>query len=444
MPQADVVPRAMVIGAGISGMQAALDIAEAGHEVVLVEAQPYIGGNMARLSETFPTLDCASCILTPRTAEVGRHPRIRLLANSRVERVEGSAGDFRVTVRKKATYVDWDRCTGCGDCVSRCPVKVPSEFERGLGEKKAVSIPFAQAVPYRPTIDPDHCLYITRERCGLCARVCQVEAIDYSQEDQLLTENVGSVVIATGYDLLGLDQLGEYGYGEIPDVIDSLAFERLNSASGPTQGEIRRPSDGKVPEEVVFIQCAGSRDAEKGVPYCSRICCMYTAKHAHLFMHRHPEAQAYIFFMDVRAGGKGYEEFVKRVTDDGAIYLRGRVSRVYQEGDRVLVEGVDTLSQKAISIAADLVVLATAVVPPSGSQDLFDSLRIETDGHGFVTEEHLKMRPARTSVEGIFVTGCARGPMDIPDAVADAGAAAAQALRVLRQDSAVPTAGGEG
>lgn len=443
MAREEVVSRAMVVGAGISGMQAALDIAQAGYEVVLVEAQPSIGGNMARLSETFPTLDCASCILTPRTAEVGRHPRIKLLTNSLVERVQGESGDFRVTIRKKATYIDWDKCTGCGDCISRCPVKVPSEFERGLGEKKAVSIPFAQAVPYRPAIDPQHCLYITRERCGLCARVCPVEAIDYKQEDQLLTENVGAIVVASGYEMMGMEALGEYGYGEIPDVIDSLAFERLNSASGPTQGDIRRPSDGKIPREVVFIQCAGSRDAEKGVPYCSRICCMYTAKHAHLFMHRNPGSSAYIFFMDIRAGGKGYEEFVKRVTDDGAIYLRGRVSRVYQEGQKVLVEGVDTLSQRPVSIEADLVVLATAVVPHPLSQELFDKLSLETDDYGFITEEHPKMSPARTSREGIFVTGCARGPRDIPDAVADAGAAAAQALKILRRTATVP-AGGEG
>ncbi len=436
--------RALVIGAGISGMQTALDIASAGFEAVLVERQPSIGGNMARLSETFPTLDCASCILTPRTAEVGKHPGIKLLTNSQVEGVEGQAGDFTVTIRRRATYVDWDRCTGCGDCIAKCPMKVPSPFEQGLGQKKAISITFAQAVPYRPVIDPDSCIYLQRGRCGLCAKECPVDAIDYEQEDQIFTEQVAAIVIATGYQLMGLDQLGEYGYGAIPDVIDSLGFERLNSASGPTTGEIRRPSDGRVPREVVFIQCAGSRDPEKGVPYCSRICCMYTAKHAHLFRHRHPEGEAYVFYMDVRAGGKGYEEFVKRVTDSGVVYLRGRVAKVYQEGDKVRVIGVDTLSNTPLTIDADMVVLATAVVPSAETARLTEVLGVATDEHGFVQERHAKLAPASTSVDGVFVTGCARGPRDIPDVVADGGAAAGQVLGLLRGLTAVAAGGGAG
>jgi len=424
-----VEKKALVIGGGISGMQAALEIANAGYPVILVEKEPCIGGRMAQL------LDCASCILTPRTVEVGRHPDIQLLAYSQVESVEGNVGNFTVKIRRKAAYVDWDKCTGCGECTTKCPVKVPAEFERGLGERRAIYVTFPQAVPYRPVIDADNCWKLTRDKCGVCARICPVGAVDYEMKDQIIEEQVGAIVLATGYSTLPKEELAEYGYGKIPDVIDGLQFERLNSASGPTAGEVRRPSDGKIPKEVVFIQCAGSRDQEKHKPYCSKICCMYTAKHARLFKHKVHDGQAYIFYMDIRAGGKGYEEFVQRaVEDDGALYLRGRVSRVFQDGDKVMVWGVDTLSGKRVEIAADLVVLATAIVPRPEAKELAQALKVGTDEHGFMSEVHPKLRPVESITQGIFLTGACQAPKDIPDSVSQAGAAASKVLSLFARD----------
>ncbi|MGE5572463.1 MAG: 4Fe-4S binding protein [Bacteroidota bacterium] len=427
-----VTRRALIIGAGIAGMQAALDIAEAGHEVVLVERLPHIGGHMAQLSETFPTLDCSQCILTPKTSEVGRHPRIKLLTNSEVESVSGYVGNFTVRVRRKATYVNWDLCTGCGLCTEKCPSRTSSAFERGLVKEPAISIAFPQAVPHKPAISAEACRHFTKGKCGVCEKVCPVGAIDFEQQDVLFEENVGAVVVATGYDLHPKAKVGEYGYGVYPDVIDGLEFERLNSASGPTQGQIRRPSDGKVPKEVVFIQCVGSRDQENGYPYCSKICCMYTAKHARLYKHKVSDGQPYVFYMDIRAGGKGYEEFVQHATEEeGVLYLRGRVARVFQDGDALVVFGVDTLSGKKVEIRADMVVLATAIVPASGAKELARVLKTATDQYGFFSEAHPKLRPVESLTRGIYIAGCAQAPRDIPDTVTQAGSAAAKVLALF-------------
>ncbi len=427
-----VTRRALVVGAGIAGMQAALDIADAGFEVVLVERLPYIGGHMAQLSETFPTLDCSQCILTPKTSEVGRHPRIKLLANSEVEGVSGYVGNFQVRVRRKATYVNWDLCTGCGACSEKCPSEAKSGFERGLAAEPAISIAFPQAVPHRPVIRPEACRHFTKGKCGVCEKVCPVGAIDFSQQDRAVEEKVGAIVVATGYDLHPKARIGEYGYGVSPDVIDGLEFERLNSASGPTQGAIKRPSDGKVPKEVVFIQCVGSRDRENGYPYCSKICCMYTAKHARLYKHKVPDGQPYVFYMDIRAGGKGYEEFVQHaMEEEGVLYLRGRVSRVFQDGDSLVVFGVDTLLGRKIEIRADMVVLATAIVPSEGAKDLARLLKASTDEYGFLSEAHPKLRPVESLTRGVFVAGCAQAPKDIPESVTQAGSAAAKVLALF-------------
>ena len=430
-----ITKKALVIGGGISGMQAALDIANSGYEVVLVEKTSSIGGRMSQLSETFPTLDCASCILTPKTVEVGHHPNIKLLTYSEVEAVEGYLGNFKVKIRRKTAFVDWDKCTGCGLCSEKCPTKVPSEFERYMGPRKAIYIPFPQAVPKKPIIDSENCIYFKTGKCRLCEKQCPTGAIDYNQKEKFIEENVGVIIVATGYDLLSKESIGEYGYGKYKDVIDGLQFERLLSASGPTSGEIKRPSDGKIPKEVVFVQCVGSRDPEHGMPYCSKFCCMYTAKHALLYKHVVHDGQAYVFYIDIRSGGKGYEEFVQRaIEDEKILYLRGKVSRIFQDsGDdgKLIVWGVDTLTGKKIEIAADMVVLAMAAVPNVGVKELAKKLKISTDAHGFITEAHPKLRPVETLTAGIFLTGCAQAPKDIPETVAQASGAAARAITIL-------------
>lgn len=431
-----VTRQALVIGGGIAGMQAALDIADAGYNVALVERLPYIGGHMAQLSETFPTLDCSQCILTPKSSEVGSHPNIDLFTNSEIHAISGYVGNFDVVIRRKAAYVNWDVCNGCGLCMEKCPVKTDSDFELRLAKTKAVSIAFPQAVPNRPVINSEVCRHFTQGKCGVCEKVCPVGAINFRQEDAIIDRKVGAVVVATGYDLHPKTRVGEYGYGVAKDVIDGLEFERLNSASGPTQGEIRRPSDGKIPKEVVFIQCVGSRDQENGYPYCSKICCMYTAKHARLYKHKVPDGQPYVFYMDIRAGGKGYEEFVQRATEEeGVLYLRGRVSRVFEEDGKIVVFGVDTLSNKKVEIHADMVVLATAIVPAHGQTELARLLKISTDEWGFLSEAHPKLRPVESLTRGIYIAGCAQAPKDIPDSVTQAGSAAAKVLALFSSDT---------
>ena len=429
-----VTRKALVVGGGIAGIQAALDIANAGFEVILVEKSPSIGGHMAQLSETFPTLDCSQCILTPKMVEVSRHPRIRLLAYSEVVEVSGFVGNYRVRIRKKPTYVNPEKCNLCGECAKVCPVRVPNEFDRGLSLRAAIYIPFPQAIPSSYTLDEENCLGIVPLRCGKCAEVCEAKAIDFDMHEEILEEEVGAIVLATGYELYPKEAMAEYGYGTIPDVIDGLEFERLLSASGPTRGEIRRPSDGRVPKEVVFIQCSGSRDPEHHKPYCSKICCMYTAKHALLYRHSVPDGKAYVFYIDIRAGGKDYEEFVNRAMEDERIlYIRGKVAKVFREGDKVVVWGADTLTGKRVEVRADLVVLAQAIVPSPGTEELARKLRIACGAEGFLKEAHPKLRPLEALTAGIFLAGAAQGPKDIPEAVAQASGAAAKAVALLSQ-----------
>ncbi len=435
-----VTKRALVIGGGVAGIRAALDIANAGYPVTLVERQPALGGNMARLSETFPTLDCSQCILTPLMVEASRHPNVELLTHAEVDEVGGFVGNFKVRITKKPRYVVEDLCTGCDDCAEACPATVPNEFDLGLSWRKAISIPFPQAVPAVYTLDADACVNsnLVSENggyrvlaCERCSLACGPKAIDYDQRPETVERQVGAIVVATGYELWGADQAAEYGHGRYPDVLNGLEFERLLSASGPTLGEVRRPSDGTVPKDVVFIQCVGSRDPRNGLPYCSRICCMYTAKHALIYKHKVPDGNAYVFYMDVRAAGKGYEEFVTRVMEEEhALYVRGRVSRVVQEDGKLRVFGADTLSGRPVEVAADLVVLATAVVAsPNG--ELARTLRTPTDAYGFFQEAHPKLRPAETLAAGVFIAGSAQAPKDIPDTVAQASAAASKALELL-------------
>jgi heterodisulfide reductase subunit A len=431
-------PRVLVIGGGITGITAALDLAEAGNEVVMVERLPSVGGRMLQLSETFPTLDCAQCTLTPRTVETGQHPNIKLLAYSEVVGLEGEAGNFKVRIRRKPSYVDFKKCTGCGACQEACPKKVKTNpFERGVGVKKAIYTLSPQAIPNKPVIDAENCRFLTSGKCGVCKKICPVGAIDYEMKESFVEEEVSAVVVATGFDLYPLSALPEYGYGEIPDVIDGLAMERMCSASGPTGGEVRRPSDGKVPESVVFIQCVGSRDPAHHKPYCSRICCMYTGKHARLYKHKVHHGKAFVLFMDIRATGKGYEEFIQQsVEEEGLVYLRGRVSKLYQDGKEIVVEGVDTLLGKAVEIRADMVVLATAIVPGPGQEELAKALGIETDLNGFLKESHYKTGSMDTGKEGIFIAGCAQGPRDIADSSAHGSAAASRVQALLARTKA--------
>jgi heterodisulfide reductase subunit A len=421
-----VTKKALVIGGGIAGITASLSLAKMGVPVILVEKTPSIGGKMAMLHETFPTLDCAQCILTPLMAEVARHPLVKIYTLTEVESVEGYVGNFKVKLRVKPRGVRVGECRLCGFCERVCPVEVPSEFNRGLSKRKAVYIPFAQAIPAAYTVDFEHCT-----KCGRCVKVCPTKAIDLDQREEVVEETVGAVIVATGYDLYTGEKLPEYMYGAENDVVDSLQFERILDVQGPTRGEIKRPSDNRPVKRVVFIQCAGSRDINH-LPYCSKICCMYTAKHALLFMERVPGGEAYVFYIDVRAGGKGFEEFIKRAQEHGAVYIKGRVSRVYRDretGD-VIVEGYDLLDNREVVIRADLVVLALGVVSAL-DRKLAESLKIPVDQYMFVSEIHPKLRPVETPVSGVLVAGTAQGPKDIPESIAQAASAAAKAAELL-------------
>jgi heterodisulfide reductase subunit A len=432
-----VTKTALVIGGGIAGIQAGLDIANAGHKVIMVEREPSIGGHMSQLSETFPTLDCSQCILTPRMVEVAQHPNITLYTYSELEGIEGFIGNFKAKIRKKARCVDEKLCTGCGMCTQKCPTKkIPSEFNTGLGLRSAIYVPFPQAVPNKPVIDKDHCTFFQKGKCKVCEKVCPAKAIRYDQEDEIIEVDVGAVVLATGFDVLGTDFFPEYGYGRYRDVINGLQFERLASASGPTIGVIQRPSDGKVPETVVFVSCAGSRDPAKGIEYCSKICCMYTAKHAMLYKHKVHEGNAYVFYMDIRAGGKMYDEFVRRaIEEDDVKYVRGRVSRIYEEDGKLVVKGVDTLlDHEPLEIRADMVVLATAGVANSGAEELAQKLHVSYDQYHFFAEAHPKLRPVETNTAGIFLAGACQSPRDIPETVSQASGAASKVAGLFSQD----------
>jgi Heterodisulfide reductase, subunit A and related polyferredoxins len=432
-----VTKTALVIGGGIAGIQASLDIANTGHKVILIEKDPSIGGHMSQLSETFPTLDCSQCILTPRMVEVAQHPNITLYTYAELESLEGFIGNFKVKIRKKSKSLDEKLCTGCGMCTTKCPVKkIPSEFNEGLGKRTAIYVPFPQAVPNKPVIDRKNCTYYIKGKCKVCEIVCPTGAIRFDQEDEIVEKEIGAIVIATGFTVKQPDFFPEYGYGKYADVITGLQFERLASASGPTLGEIRRPSDGKVPEKIVFLACAGSRDPAKGIPYCSKICCMYIAKHAMLYQHKVHGGKSYVFYMDIRAGGKQYEEFVRRaIEDDGVNYIRGRVSKIYEKNGKLIVSGVDTLlNAMPVEIEADMVVLATAGVANEGAEELAQKLHISYDPYKFFAEAHPKLKPVETNTAGIFLAGACQAPRDIPESVAMASGAAVKVAGLFSQD----------
>ena len=432
---APVTRKALVIGGGIAGIQAALDIADAGYEVMLVEKKPSIGGHMIQLSETFPTLDCSQCILTPKMVQASKSENINLMINSEVEEVDGYIGNFNVKIKQKAQLVDPDKCNMCDDCTDICPVLVPDEHEEGLAWRKAIYVPFPQAIPATYSIDEDNCLGLDPIACGKCKDVCEAEAINYDAKPKIIEEEVGAIIIATGYDLYPVEELAEYGYGKYPDVITSLQFERILSATGPTGGEVLRPSDGKVPQEVAFIHCCGSRDPDRHLPYCSKICCMYSTKHAKLYKHKVPEGQPYNFYIDIRSGGKQYEEFVQQgVEEEELVFIRGKVARIYQDGDKMIIKGMDTLSGESIQLEADMVVLAMGIQPTLGTGDLAQKLKLNTDENGFMVEAHPKLRPVESIQAGFFLAGTTQGPRDIPETVSQASGAASKALALLSSD----------
>ena len=433
-----VIKRALVIGGGIAGIQTALDIADAGYKVDIVEKSPSIGGRMSQLDKTFPTLDCSACILTPKMVEAAAHENITIHTYSEVEKVSGFVGNFTVDIRKKARYVDLNKCTGCGVCQEKCPSKKTlNEFNRGLNTRTAIYTPFAQAIPNVPVIDAASCIKMKTGKCGICEKFCQAGAIDYIQTDEIVTEQYGAIVVATGFDTIKLDKYGEYAYNESKDVITSLELERIMNAAGPTKGHLERLSDGKAPKEIVFIQCVGSRCADsRGKPYCSKICCMYTAKHAMLIRDKYPDTNVTVFYIDVRTPGKNFDEFYRRAVEDyGVNYIKGQVGKVAPQNDgSLLVQGVDLLENKQILKKADMVVLATAIEPNPDVRKIATMLTASIDTNNFLTEAHPKLRPVESPTAGVFLSGVCQGPKDIPETVAQAGAAAVKVIGLLAKD----------
>ncbi len=433
-----VTKRALVIGGGIAGIQTALDIADAGFPVDIVETKPTVGGKMAQLDKTFPTLDCAACILTPKMVDVAQHEKIRIFSYSEVTDIKGFVGNFNVTIKRKARYVNEDVCTGCGACTEKCPMKnVPNEFNLGMDNRRAIYIPFAQAVPKVATIDPDHCNMLKNGKCGVCAKVCTAGAIDYKQQDTYIEEQYGAIVAATGFNPISMDKYDEYAYNQSKDVITSLEFERLTNAAGPSAGKLVRPSDGKHPHTIVFVQCVGSRcaAASKGKEYCSKICCMYTAKHAMLTRDKYPDTDVYVFYIDVRTPGKNFDEFYRRAVEEyGVHYIKGMVGKVTPEGDKLIVQASDLLADKQLHIEADLVVLAAAIEPDKSARPLATMLTASMDTNDFFTEAHPKLRPVESPTAGVFLSGACQGPKDIPETVSQAGAAASKVIGLLSKD----------
>ena len=418
----------MVVGAGIAGIQASLDLANRGFNVYLVEKEPSIGGRMAQLDKTFPTMDCSICILAPKMIECSRHPNINLLTYSQVQEVTGKAGDFNVKVLKKARYINEDICTGCGICAQNCPIEVPNEFDMGIGMRRAIYVPFPQAVPLKYLIDEQNCI-----KCRLCERTCRAKAVNFDQVSETINVNVSSIIVASGFDLYDIKKSSEYGYGTYKNVLTSMEFERMLSASGPTGGHIVRMADGKIPKNISFIQCVGSR-SQNAMPYCSSVCCMYATKEAALIKEHSPECEVNIFYIDLRAFGKGFQEFINRAKNEWNIkYIEGHPCKIEEDTKTkdLRIQYEDTLGTGVKNITTDIIVLCPALIPRKGNQELAKILNIELDYYDFFKSKDTLFKPVDTNVTGIFICGYCQGPKDIPDSVAQASGAAAKAAETI-------------
>lgn len=429
-----VNPNTLVVGGGIAGIQAALKVADSEHKVYLVERDPSIGGHMAQLDKTFPTLDCSACILTPKMTLVNSHPYIELMTYSEVVDVGGYIGNFKVKIREKARFVDKDKCTGCGICQTKCPWKASDDFNQGLSQRKAIYTQFAQAVPNIPVIDKEHCAYFLKGTCRACEKFCEAGAIDFEQVDQTVEVEVGNIIITTGFNSFDPTPIAQYGYGRLDNVLTALEFERICNAAGPTDGEIVL-KDGSHPESVAIIHCVGSRD-EKYHEYCSRVCCMYSMKLAHLIK-EHTDAEVYELYIDIRSFGKGYEEFYNRLLSEGTIFIRSRpaevtdVAETPEEEGKLVVQFEDTLAGLQRRLPVDMVILSCALEPHKDTGDTGRLFNISRSADGFFLERHPKLDPVATMTDGIFVAGCCQGPKDIPDTVAQASGAAAEVLALI-------------
>lgn len=431
-------PATLVVGGGIAGIQAALEVANGGYPVIMVEREPSIGGHMAQFDKTFPTLDCSACILTPRMVEVGSHPNVKLFSYAEVTNVSGYVGNFQVTIKQKARSVNTDLCTGCGICQEKCPKKVIDPvFEAGLGYRKAVYTPFPQAVPKYPVIDRENCTYYLKGTCRACEKFCPTGAIDFTQEDEYFTFDVGQIILATGWDLFDARRIPQYGYGRLANVFTSLEFERLSNAAGPTGGKIVLRDGVTVPKSVAIIHCVGSRDKNYN-PYCSAICCMQSLKFAHL-VHERTGAEVYNFYIDMRTPAKGYEEFYQRLLEEGTHFIRGKVAEITDaarypgEEGKIIVQAENTLVGKQMRVPVDMVILSAALEPRHDFKEVARLFGISCSEEGWLIERHPKLDPVATMTEGIYIAGCAQGPKDIPASVAQGAAAAARVVGKIQQ-----------